>query len=41
MVQMWKGKESVMVHPSQVDKMIRRGWVFEKPAAKKATTKKG
>lgn len=35
MILMYKGKDSVKVHPSQVDTMLIRGWKDKKPAATK------
>ena len=35
MIKMYKGKESVDVHPSQFDTMQFRGWKTEKPTTTK------
>jgi hypothetical protein len=40
-MKMYKGKSSVIVHPSQIDTMKNRGWLDKKPTAakpKKVTT---
>ena len=40
-MKMYKGKSSVIVHPSQIDTMKSRGWTDKKPSTakpKKVTT---